>query len=410
MSTRRPMRWLLRTLSHGLPPVPTIGGRALATRVAGLLLVGGAILIAVTVALPPAAQGSDLVILGYGAFAGLGGVMLLARRRVDEPILGLAAALGTIVITVATLEAGAGRGAEDNEVLYLWVSLFAFWFFDLRHALLQLALIGAGDAILLIDEGPMLAAGITRWMVTVATLLVTGLLMAWLRRSLDREREETARLAVVAERMRIARDLHDAAGHGVTAVSLQATAGLRALDDGGDVESARYSLAEIKRTSRIALEDMRKLLGLLRTTETPHPERDRVSLSHLDDLVEECRSAGIGVEIRRIGDPVALPPILDQAAYRIIQEALTNVLKHAGAGANARVRVRYDPVSVEVEVIDDGPGSTGGVAAGTRKGLIGMRERVELFGGRFAAGPMDGGGFRVFARLPLANPVERPQA
>ncbi|HEX6586365.1 MAG TPA: sensor histidine kinase [Solirubrobacterales bacterium] len=410
MSTRRPMRWLLRTLSHGLPPVPTVGGRALATRVAGLLLVGGAILIAVTVALPPAAQGSDLVILGYGAFAGLGGVILLARRRVDEPILGLAAALGTIVITAATLEAGAGRGAEDNEVLYLWVSLFAFWFFDLRHAFLQLALIGAGDAILLIDEGPMLSAGITRWVVTVATLLVTGLLMAWLRRSLDREREETARLAVVAERMRIARDLHDAAGHGVTAVSLQATAGLRALDDGGDVESARYSLAEIKRTSRIALEDMRKLLGLLRTTETPDPERDRVSLSHLGDLVEECRSAGLGVEIRRIGDPVALPPILDQAAYRIIQEALTNVLKHAGAGANARVGVRYDPVSVEVEVIDDGPGSTGGVAAGTRKGLIGMRERVELFGGRFAAGPMEGGGFRVFARLPLGNPAEQAQA
>ncbi len=410
MITRRPMRWLLRALSHGLPPVPTVGGRALATRVAGLLLVGGAILIAVTVALPPAAQGSDLVILGYGAFAGLGGVMLLARRRVDEPILGLAAALGTIVITVATLEAGAGRGAEDNEVLYLWVSLFAFWFFDLRHAFLQLALIGAGDAILLIDEGPMLSAGITRWVVTVATLLVTGLLMAWLRRSLAREREETARLAVVAERMRIARDLHDAAGHGVTAVSLQATVGLRALDDSGDVESARYSLAEIKRTSRIALEDMRKLLGLLRTTETPDPERDRVSLSHLDDLVEECRSAGIGVEIRRIGDPVALPPILDQAAYRIIQEALTNVLKHAGAGANARVRVRYDPVSVEVEVIDDGPGSTGGVAAGTPKGLIGMRERVELFGGRFAAGPMEGGGFRVFARLPLGNPAEQAQA
>lgn len=153
MSTRRPMRWLLRALSHGLPPVPTVGGRALATRVAGLLLVGGAILIAVTVALPPAAQGSDLVILGYGAFAGLGGVMLLARRRVDEPILGLAAALGTIVITVATLEAGTGRGADDNEVLYLWVSLFAFWFFDLRHAFLQLALIGAGDSILLIDEG-----------------------------------------------------------------------------------------------------------------------------------------------------------------------------------------------------------------------------------------------------------------
>jgi signal transduction histidine kinase len=402
---KRPLSWLLRKLAHGLPPLPTIGGRALATRVAGLLLVGGAILIAVAVALPPAAAGSDLLILGYGAVAAVCGALLLSRRRVDEPMLGLAAALGTAVITLATLEGGHMTGTEDNEVLFLWVSLFSFWFFDLRHALIQLGLIGIADAVLLIDQHPTFSDGVTRWVVLVATLLITGLLMSWIRRSLEREREETARLAVVAERMRIARDLHDAAGHGVTAISLQAATGLRAIDDGADVDEARVVLEEIKRTSRIALEDMRKLLGLLR----PHasqPERDRVSLSHLGVMIGECRAAGISVTVDRSGDPLTLPPMLDQTAYRIIQEALTNVLKHAGPGASARVSVTFDPASVELEVTDDGPGPIGTVAVGTRSGLIGMRERVELFGGRFSAGAMEGGGFRVFARLPVGNPLE----
>ncbi len=400
------MRWLLRKLGHGLPPLPTIGGHALATRVAGLLLVGGALLIVLTVVLPPSAEGSDPLILGYGAVAGLAGVLMLSRRRVSEPALGLAAALGTAVITLATLEAGQGVGAEDNEVLFLWVSLFAFWFFDLRHALLQLGLIGLGDAILLIDDGPSLSAGITRWVVTIATLLVTGILMSWLRRSLDREREETARLAVIAERMRIARDLHDAAGHGVTAISLQATIGLRAIDDGAGIDETRGLLEEIKRTSRAALEDMRKLLGLLRPSDTGDLERARVSVSHLDQLVAECRAAGLSVTVDRTGDELGLPPILDQAAYRITQEALTNVLKHAGPGAAATVRLAFDPSGVEVEVTDDGPGRTGGLAIGSRKGLIGMRERVELFRGRFSAGPMEGGGFRVSARLPRDSTLE----
>jgi signal transduction histidine kinase len=402
----RPLSWLLRKLAHGLPPLPTIGGRALATRVAGLLLAGGAILIAVTVALPPAAEGSDLLILGYGAVAAVCAALLLTRRRVDEPVLGLAAALGTAVITLATLEGGHMTGTEDNEVLFLWVSLFAFWFFDLRHALIQLGLIGIADAVLLIDQHPTFSDGVTRWVVLVATLLVTGLLMSWIRRSLEREREETARLAVVAERMRIARDLHDAAGHGVTAISLQAATGLRAIEDGGDVDEARAVLEEIKRTSRIALEDMRKLLGMLRPADASQPERDRVSLSHLDVMIGECRAAGISVTVDRSGEPLTLPPILDQTAYRIIQEALTNVLKHAGPGASATVGLTFDPTSVELEVMDDGPGTIGTVAVGSRSGLIGMRERVELFGGRFSAGSMDGGGFRVFARLPIGNPLE----
>jgi signal transduction histidine kinase len=400
------LSWFLRKLAHGLPPLPTIGGRALATRVAGLLLVGGAILIAVTVALPPAATGSDLLILGYGAVAAVCGGLLLSRRRVDEPVLGLAAAFGIALITLATLEGGHGTGTEDNEVLFLWVSLFAFWFFSVRHALLQLGLIGVADAVLLIDQHPTFADGVTRWVVTTATLLVTGLLMAWIRRSLEREREETAHLAVVAERMRIARDLHDAAGHGVTAVSLQAATGLRAIDDGADLEEARAVLEEIKRTSKIALEDMRKLLGLLRPSDASQPERDRVSLSHLNVMIEECRAAGLDVTVERSGGTPMLPPLLDQTAYRIIQEALTNVLKHAGPGASATVGLSFDPTSVELEVIDSGYRTIGAVAVGSRRGLIGMRERVELFGGRFSAGPMEGRGFRVFARLPIGNPLE----
>jgi signal transduction histidine kinase len=402
---KRPLSWLLRKLARGLPPLPTIGGRALATRVAGLLLAGGAILIAITVALPPAAEGSDLLILGYGAVAAVFGALMLSRRRVSEPALGVAAAIGIAIITLATLEGGHGTGTEDNEVLFLWVSLFAFWFFDVRHALIQLGLIGIADAILLIDQHPSFSDGVTRWLVLVATLLVTGLLMAWIRRSLERERDETAHLAVVAERMRIARDLHDAAGHGVTAISLQAATGVRAIDDGADVDEAREVLEEIKRTSRIALEDMRKLLGLLRPDAT-QPERDRVSLSHLDVMINECRAAGLTVSVERSGGSRMLPPILDQTAYRIIQEALTNVLKHAGPGASATVGLAFDPASVELEVTDDGPGRIGSVAVGTRRGLIGMRERVELFGGRFSAGPTDGRGFRVFARLPLGNPLE----
>jgi signal transduction histidine kinase len=400
------MRWLQRKLGQGLPPLPTIGGQALATRVAGLLLVIGALLIAVAVVLPPAAKGSDLLILGYGAVSAIAGLWLLSQRRVSEPVLGAAAALGTAVITLSTLEGGTGRGTGDNEVLFLWISLFAFWFLALRHALLQLALIGIGDALFLHQQADGFAAGLTRWVVTMATLLVTGLLMAWLRRTLDREREETARLAVVAERMRIARDLHDAAGHGVTAISLQAANGLRALDDDQDADEAHTALAEIKRTARATMEDMRKLLGLLRPSDGTELENSRVSLSHLDQMVAECRAAGLSVSVDRMGEESSLPPIVDQAAYRIAQEALTNVLKHAGSGAAATVRLAFDPDAVEVEVTDDGPGQTGSVASGSHKGLIGMRERVELFGGRFSAGPMQDGGFRVFARLPRVSELE----
>jgi signal transduction histidine kinase len=166
-------------------------------------------------------------------------------------------------------------------------------------------------------------------------------------------------------------------------------------------------LEEIRRTSRMALEDMRKALGLLRLTDHPDAELDRVSLSYLGEMIAECRAAGVEVNVERSGDPLVLSPILDQTAYRIVQEALTNVLKHAGAGATATVRLSVDDAGIDLEVTDDGPGSPGPIALGSQRGLIGMRERVEVFGGSFTAGPMEGRGFRVFARLPLGRSQER---
>jgi signal transduction histidine kinase len=406
LSTHQPFRWLLGKITQGLPPLPTIGGRALATRVAGILLLAGGVLIAVTVALPPAAKGSDLLILGYGAVAAGTGAWLLSRRRVSMPVLGGVAALGTIIVTLATLEGGPGRGTGDNELLFLWISLFAFWFFDLRHALLQLALIAVGDALFLADQASSFSAGLTRWIVTMATFLATGLMTSWIQRSLQRERDETARLAVLAERMRIARDLHDAAGHGVTAISLQAAAGERAIEAGEDPDEIRVVFEEIRRTSRAALEDMRKVLGLLRLSDPGGNELDRVSLSHLGEMIDECRAAGLEVSVRRSGEAAVLSPILDQTAYRIVQEALTNVLKHAGAGATATVLLSFDQEGIELEITDDGPGRPGPVTLGSQSGLIGMRERVEVFGGSFSAGPMEGRGFRVFARLPLGEAQE----
>jgi signal transduction histidine kinase len=375
---------------------PDRGGRRLATRTSGLLMLGGAALIAVTVALPPAAHGSDLLILGYGAVAAATGIAILARGPASELALGLVAALGTAVITLATLEAGQGRGAEDNQILYLWVSFYAFWFFGIRHALAQLALIGLGDALLLVDWESELAAGLTRWLVTMSTLLVTGLLLAWLRRTLERERDQAARTAVLAERMRIARELHDSAGHGMTAVSLQATAALRNVE--ADPDAARDALREIKRVSRSAMGDMRRLLGVLRADE-PADEFERVSVAHIGELVDDAREVGIDAHLDVRGDRMPLPASVDQAGYRIVEEALSNVRRHAGPGATCVVTLIYGEDELELEVRDDGVGAPIEPTE-NGSGLVAIRERTETFGGRFEAAALPRGGFRIHVRIP----------
>jgi signal transduction histidine kinase len=166
-------------------------------------------------------------------------------------------------------------------------------------------------------------------------------------------------------------------------------------DDPGE---ARLAFDEIERTAAQALAEMRRLLGMLRADDDEIALAPQPSLSHLGRLVAQVRDAGLPVDVSIDGEAVELPPGVDLAAYRIVQEALTNALKHAGP-ARARVVVRYGERDVEVEVYDDGAGSPNGAAGG--QGLVGMQERVAVYGGELECGPRPGGGFAVRARLPL---------
>jgi signal transduction histidine kinase len=219
---------------------------------------------------------------------------------------------------------------------------------------------------------------------------------------LERAREELARRAVSEERLRIARELHDIVAHGMSIIAVQSGVGAHVLDS--QPEEARKALAAIEVTSRQALVEMRRLLGVLREESEPRGSlAPAPGLADLDGLAAEVAKAGVRVEVRIEGSRPELPLGLDLSTYRIVQEALTNVVKHAGP-ATARVHIRYAPGEVAVEVVDDGLGAAARAAgdAGAPHhghGIAGMRERAALYGGGLEAGPLAGGGFRVAARL-----------
>jgi signal transduction histidine kinase len=206
-----------------------------------------------------------------------------------------------------------------------------------------------------------------------------------------------AREAVVEERARIARELHDAIAHNVSMMVVQAGAERRLLDD--SQESTRDVLETVEGIGRNALTEMRRLVGMLRTDDET-PLAPQPGLDDLPTLVGQVREAGLPVELRVEGEPRTLPVGLELSAFRIVQEALTNALKHAG-DAHASVVVRYRDDSLELEVVDDGVGGAHEVASGGH-GLVGMRERVALYGGRFEAGRRAAGGFTVRVLLPIA--------
>ena len=219
----------------------------------------------------------------------------------------------------------------------------------------------------------------------------------------QREQEAAAQAAVHEERARIARELHDVVAHNVGLIVLQAGGARIVL--GSDPDRARIALQQVEETGRQTLAEMRHLVGILRVDDgadrQPLPRLER-----LPALVDEARAAGLTVNLEVEGPVVGLPAGLELAAYRLIQEALTNVRKHA-PGSHVQVRLSYEPDRLRIEVSDDG-GPSGAVrdtalaASGLGHGLIGMRERVQLYDGRMQAGPMTGGGFRVEAFLPLA--------
>lgn len=213
---------------------------------------------------------------------------------------------------------------------------------------------------------------------------------------LTAEQELRAREAVAAERSRIARELHDVVAHAVSVVVVQAQAGQRLV--GADDERARESLTAIEETARNALQEMRRLLGMLRDTDeaslAPQP-----GLAQVDELAAQVRAAGLPVAVDVSGDPKPLPPGLDLAAYRLVQEGLTNALKHSGA-TRAVVDIEYSDARLSVAVSDDGHGRNGSNGEGGH-GLLGLRERVAMYGGDLESGPRSDGGWLVRASLPL---------
>jgi signal transduction histidine kinase len=216
------------------------------------------------------------------------------------------------------------------------------------------------------------------------------------------EQEERRRRAVAEERARIARELHDVVSHAISVTVLQARGARRTLDT--DPAAVRQALDAIEQTNAAALGDMRRLLAVLRDTEPEGRDADhhapQPSLAHLDQLLEQVRRSGVPVEVEVVGTPPEIPPGVDLSAYRIVQEALTNVLKHA-ADARATIRLEYGDEALTVVVLDDGtPAPTNGESGG--HGLIGIRERVSVIGGEVETGPGPDGGFTVRARLPYA--------
>ena len=217
---------------------------------------------------------------------------------------------------------------------------------------------------------------------------------AW---QLEQEQDERARAAVAEERARMARDLHDALGHAISVMVLQIGAVRTRLDPRQVAENETLLTAE--RTGRDSVTELRRMVGVLREgpTERLAPP---VSLSSIDDLVESVRAAGISIDVVREGSARELPSGVDITAYRVAQEALTNVVRHAPS-AHARLRIAYEPEAVVVEVTDDGAGRPIVGLGEPGQGLIGMQERVSAFGGSLVADAASGGGFLVRARLPL---------
>ncbi|MET9731545.1 sensor histidine kinase [Streptomyces sp. NPDC006458] len=215
----------------------------------------------------------------------------------------------------------------------------------------------------------------------------------------ERTREEEARRRVAEERLRIARDLHDVVAHHIALVNVQAGVAAHVMDKRPD--QAKEALAHVREASRSALNELRATVGLLRQSGDPEaPTEPAPGLDRLDELVGTFRAAGLHVEVARTDEGTRLPAAVDLAAYRVIQEALTNVQKHGGQGAKAEVSVVRVGPSIEISVLDDGTGDPASSDGGGH-GLLGMRERVTAVSGTLTTGPRYGGGFRVHAILPV---------
>ena len=350
-------------------------------------------------------------------FAGLEIELWVAPYVQHRPVVAVAAAVATLPLArrgqyplaaFASVWAGlwifklVSPNFDENSTFFSIVVVFALYSLGANARGWQ-AWIGSAAIPLLIaafvsDDGDPFHVGD----IAFGALIIGGPWLAGVAIRFRREREHRlerekaqAEAAIGEERQRIARELHDVIAHAIAVVVVQARGGRRMLEH--DPSDSRAAFDAIERTGEQALAEMRRLLGLLRETDDELVRAPLPSLARVPDLAEQLRASGLAVEVDVEGEPVELPPGVDLSAYRIVQEALTNALKHAGP-ARARVRISYGLDAVELEIVDDGRGR--GQGGGTGNGLVGLRERAAIVGGELAAGPRDEGGFSVRAALP----------
>jgi len=345
--------------------------------------------------------GTPLDAVAYAEVAGASLVLALRRR------LPLATYAATILLTCAFLLRGYPAGGIWLASFVALLTLVAVlplvrWSAAAVTGAMVLAVVYVGSG------GTPLTAGLWAgsWL-AVAALFAAGLLVrrrfaveGRARAELaQRTRDERALRRMAEERLTIAREMHDVVGHSLAVISLQAGVAEHLLES--RPEEVRKAVVAIRKVSREALTELRAELASLRGEGAPAERRPAPDLRALPNLIASMREAGLQVELELDLDQQSVPEIVAAAAYRIAQESLTNVVRHAGAGAHTTVRIGFDGIDLQVEVVDDGRGAVG---LPTGSGIDGMRERVTVLGGEFAAGGGPQGGFRVWASIPSPQP------
>jgi signal transduction histidine kinase len=328
----------------------------------------------------------------------VGPVALVARRRHPVPALLVCFAVvlapsGTGFARLSFFPVAVFVAVTAGKRYQAWLALviafvWAIWLAPLAYGYAAArpndVLAAAGWMVAL-----LIAAEATRIHAERAAATRTG-------RQLNQRRQQSE------ERLRVARDLHDVIGHNISLINVQASMGLDLMDS--QPEQARAALSAIKSASKEALDELRAMLTTLRRDDDNAPRSPAPGLDRLPELIELTRAAGLNVEVELTGEAPPLPAAVQLATYRIIQESLTNVVRHAGP-ARVKVRVSYDEADMRIEIDDDGTTPTNGDATiGTGSGITGMRERATALGGELSAGFRSGGGFRVAARLPVRSP------
>ncbi|MBC6464962.1 sensor histidine kinase [Actinomadura alba] len=343
-----------------------------------------------------------------------GPLILLARRR--RPIVTLLAVsaitllyyLRAYVYGPAFLSAAVAMTAAvtAGHRRFVWIAtgagLTGFFTLSARLGLPAEQAGVASDRVFPMERPTLLGTTfVVAWVLVVLTSAEIVRIRSEKTAQAERTRQEEGRRRASEERLRIARELHDVLAHNISMINVQAGVALHLMDD--RPEQARTALAAIKEASKEALGEMRSVIGVLRQQgEDVAPRAPTVGLARLDELLERARAAGLDLHSEIGGTARPLPAGVDLAAFRIVQESLTNVTRHAGPmPVRTRVRITYGELDIEVEIEDEGKGAVLLPDDSGGSGLPGMRERALALGGGFSAGPLPGGGFRVFARLPF---------